>query len=368
MIRTFLIPILAIAGVLVAVVTVIQGSKPPVAQPPVIEPPRAPFAAFVAGSGLIEAASQNIAVGSPISALVMAVHVKVGDPIKAGDPLFELDMRDLKAELAVRESAVKVAQDQLSRLEAGTRPEALPPARARVSETENSLGDAQAQLDMWEKIGDTKAVSAEQLSQRRFAVKVAQAKHDQAKADLALLEAGSWALDISVARSQVQQAQAQAESTRTEIERRTIRAPIAGRVLQVNVRLGEFAQAGSLATPLMLVGTVDPLNVRIDIDENDAWRVSPDAKAIAYLRGNKDISMPLTFVRFEPYVVPKRSLTGDATERVDTRVLQVIYSFAPQNKPVFVGQQVDAYIEAPPLQKTTPATGDSPAENKESIR
>src|SRR4030095_13073702 len=97
MIRTFLIPILAIAGVLVAVVTVIQGSKPPVAQPPVIEPPKAPFTAFVAGSGLIEAASQNIAVGSPISAVVMAVHVKVGDPIKAGDPLFELDTRDLKA-------------------------------------------------------------------------------------------------------------------------------------------------------------------------------------------------------------------------------------------------------------------------------
>jgi HlyD family secretion protein len=60
------------------------------------------------------------------------------------------------------------------------------------------------------------------------------------------------------------------------------------------------------------------------------------------LRGNPEISVPLTFVRFEPYVLAKRSLTGDTTERVDTRVLQAIYEFA-----AFVGQQVDVFIAAP---------------------
>ncbi len=368
MIRTYLIPLLAIIGVLGAVVTVIQGSKPPVAQPPVIDPPKAPYPSFVAGSGLIEASSENIAIGSPISAVVTAMHVKVGDAAKAGDPLFELDSRDMAADLAVRESMLKVAQDQLARLEAGTRPEVIPPARARVSEAESSLADAQSQLTMIENVNTPGAVSAEQLSQRRFAVKVSQAKLDQAKADLALLDAGSWGADIAVARAQVEQAKAQADATRTEIERRTIRAPIAGKILQVNLRLGEFAQAGSLVTPLMLMGRVEPLNVRIDVDENDAWRVSPGAKATAFLRGNKDISMPLTFVRFEPYVVPKKSLTGDATERVDTRVLQVIYRCDPLKKPVFVGQQVDVYIEAPPLEKSSRTPAAPGGENKESSR
>jgi multidrug resistance efflux pump len=334
----------------------------------VIEPPKAPYTSFVAGSGLIEAASQNIAVGSPISAVVMDINVKVGDSVKAGDPLFALDTRDLAAELAVRESAAKVAHDQLARLEAGTRPEALPPARARVKEAESALGDAQSQLDFWEHLSDPKAVSAEALSEKRFAVKVAEAKLEQARADLALLDAGSWSADIAVASAQFEQAKAMVNSSRIEIDRRTIRAPIDGRVLQVNIRLGEFAQAGALATPLMLMGSVQPLNVRIDIDENDAWRVHPDRKAIAYLRGNKDISMPLTFVRFEPYVVPKRSLTGDSTERVDTRVLQVIYSFDPKDKPVFVGQQVDAYIEAPPLARPAPSTPENVDQKKESFR
>jgi hypothetical protein len=103
----------------------------------------------------------------------------------------------------------------------------------------------------------------------------------------------------------------------------------------------------------MLLGDVDTLYVRVDVDENDAWRVRKDAPAMAFVRGNADLKTPLKFVRVEPYVVPKRSLTGDSTERVDTRVLQVIYSFYKGALPIYVGQQMDVFIEAPPLGTTT---------------
>ncbi len=59
---------------------------------------------------------------------------------------------------------------------------------------------------------------------------------------------------------------------------------------------------------------------------------------------------PLQYVRTEPYIVPKRSLTGDTTERVDTRVLQLLYGFDRNELPVYVGQQMDVFIEAPPLE------------------
>jgi HlyD family secretion protein len=94
---------------------------------------------------------------------------------------------------------------------------------------------------------------------------------------------------------------------------------------------------------------VEPLHVRVDIDENDAWRVRPEAPAVAFVRGNRALETPVQFVRFEPYVVPKRSLTGETTERVDTRVLQVLYRFHPGDLPVYVGQQMDVFIEAPPI-------------------
>ena len=95
----------------------------------------------------------------------------------------------------------------------------------------------------------------------------------------------------------------------------------------------------------MTMGSIDPLHVRVDIDEADSWRIRPESPTIARLRGNADISVPLSFVRFEPYILPKRSLTGDVTERVDTRVLQAIYAFAPSEFSGFVGQQVDVYIQ-----------------------
>jgi hypothetical protein len=116
--------------------------------------------------------------------------------------------------------------------------------------------------------------------------------------------------------------------------------------MQLKIHLGEFAPAGVLTQPLILFGSVTPMCVRVDVDENEAWRVRSDAEAIGYLRGNKNIHVPLKFVRFEPYVIPKVSLTGEATERVDTRVLQAVFSFERGELPISVGQQMDIFIDA----------------------
>ena len=126
-----------------------------------------------------------------------------------------------------------------------------------------------------------------------------------------------------------------------------MRAPVDSQVLQLNVHFGALAPTGVLQTPLNLFGSVDPVYVRVNVDENEAWRVRSIAAAIGYLRGNKEVSTPLQFVRFEPYVLLKTSLTGDSTERVDTRVLQVIYSFERGNLPIYVGQQMDVYVDSP---------------------
>jgi HlyD family secretion protein len=114
----------------------------------------------------------------------------------------------------------------------------------------------------------------------------------------------------------------------------------------------------------MLLGDTKFLHLRVDIDENDAWRVRPGASALAFIRGNPDLNAPLQFERFEPYVIPKVSLTGQSTERTDTRVLQVIYSFDPAALPVYVGQQMDIVIQAPPIAEASapaqPPSGNIP--------
>src|SRR5262249_5163823 len=139
---------------------------------------------------------------------------------------------------------------------------------------------------------------------------------------------------------------AQIHRVEADLDRLTMRAPIAGEILQLNLRVGEYAQAGQLSKPLLVMGEVARLHVRADIDENDAWRVRAGSRANAAERGTSSWRAPLEFVRLEPLVVPKKSLTGDSTERVDTRVLQAVFRFSDRKVPFFVGQQMDVFIEA----------------------
>jgi multidrug resistance efflux pump len=167
----------------------------------------------------------------------------------------------------------------------------------------------------------------------------------QAEAELALLQAGAWEFDKKIAEASRALAEAQAEQTRTDLDRALVRAPVDGKVLQVNVRPGEY-----VGTPpgqaLIVLGAIDKkVHVRVDIDEHDIPRFRKEAPARASLRGAPEVSYPLEFVRVEPYVIPKKSLTGDNTERVDTRVLQVIYALDVADRPVYVGQQLDVFID-----------------------
>ena len=334
MIRRYVFPLLALLGVALAIAMVIADNRTgPVAQP-AAQPASAPFSSFISGPGIVEASTENIAVGTPVSGIVAAIYVKWNDKVKSGAPLFKIDSRDLEAQLLPAAAKVKEAEAQ------------LPAANAKVEEAQSTLAKAENRLKVGESLEPGVSISAEELANRR-------------------LDVGANKASLASAEGQVQQTQAQIESAkaqvaqiRTEIELRTVRAPVSGRILQLKTRLGEYAQSGTLSTPLMLLGDDTRLHVRVDIDENDAWRFQPCAPAVASVRGNPALKAPLQYVRTDPAVIPKTSLTGDATQRTDTRVLQVVYSFDPASLPLYVGQLTDVFIEAP-----SAATNSRPAQN-----
>lgn len=258
----------------------------------------------VAALGVVEPSSETIAIAAELSGVVRAVLVKPGEEVAAGAPLFRLNSRAIEARLAAARAALRVAE--IDAQDSG--------ARARLFAT----------------VSDARAVSADERDRARFA-------SDRSTATVALRAAEVRELE-------------------TELARLTVRAPLAGQVLRVNVRPGEFAAAGPAETPLIALGDVTPLHVRVQIDEEDAARVAAGAKAEGALRGDNSRRVALQFVRFEPQATPKRNLNGGA-ERIDTRVIEAIYAFDPASLPAFVGQQMDVFVDAAPVARRPAAAG-----------
>lgn len=289
-----------------------EKQMPPPGDPPIM-PPQKPFVESVAATGILESLSENVAIGVPLPGLITEVMVKVNDKVKKDQVVLKLDDRDLRAE----ELSLK-AQQKIS--------------EAQITVSEAQLAKLQSQLERLISVTDTRAISRDDLENRKQDVAVAQAQVAAAKAQLAAAETSLQRISLL-------------------IERLTVKAPRDGTIIQINSRAGEYA-ATSPKTPAMILGDIDRLQVRADIDEQNAIRIREGQKAYGYLKGDPSVTFPLEFIRIEPYVIPKTSLTGSSTERVDTRVLQVIYSLTrPSDPPLYVGQQVDVFIEAPDRHK-----------------
>lgn len=301
----------AIAGVfaIIGIDRLQADRRIPQSENPPLPPASKPYVQAVSATGILEALSENVAIGVPQPGLVTSVNVKVNDQVKAGDVLFLLDGRDLIAQRINASSKRNIAD-------------------ANIKVMEAQLKKSQARLTRVTSVNDSRAVSIEEI--------------DNLKHDLAVVEA-----QISAARAEMNAANQEVESINLLIERLTVRAPRDGTVIQVNIRAGEYA-ATAPKNPAMIIGDTDRLQVRADVDEQNATRIRPGQKGRASLKGDPAVSFPLEFVRVEPYIIPKVSLTGAGTERVDTRVLQVIFSLdRPENPPIYVGQQVDVFIDAP---------------------
>ncbi|MGP1281361.1 MAG: efflux RND transporter periplasmic adaptor subunit [Parasphingopyxis sp.] len=311
-----ILPILAIAGIVVAAILIVANLPDRTMTEPMIEPPRSPDAqsatGSVAGTGVVEPSSEEIEIGSHVSGVVDRVYVAAGDLVTQGQPLFRIDTRDIAAR--VNEARARVAS-----------------LRQSIASAETALRVANEQLALYAGVEDQRAISEQEVIERRGV-------RDTARAQLA------------VTRAQYQEAQAALASARTQLERHTVRAPQTATVLQLNVRTGEFANAGpgmgGNSEPLIVMGVTEPLYVRVSIDENEIERLDIGAPAIVSARGDAARQVEARYVRTEPLVVPKTSLTNAATELVDVRVLELLYALPGEGHSMFVGQQVDAFVPA----------------------
>lgn len=332
------LPGLAVVGAVVGVIAVSSNRpKSPVVEPRVLPAVRPNSTqAMIGAAGVIEAEGRNIALGTAVSGQVASVLVKSGDAVAAGQALFSVDARELSAQLDVRKAELAAKQ------------RASEVADAAVEEAQISLRERQAQSARVDSISDPRAISSEDVAQRRFAVDTAAAQLKRAQAQ------------ARQARAEVGQFQALLQQAQTALDRTIVRAPMEGIILQADIRPGQYAPAGELEKPLVVMGRTRSLNIRVDVDEADVPRLALGQPAQISLRGDGGRRWTARFVRVEPLMVAKTNLSGAASERIDTRVLQVLYAFEPGQADVYVGQQVDVFLRAVPSASAPGPRGATP--------
>ena len=286
--------VFAFLGVISAIWATKRAMMSPDKPLPKVEPASKPYLAGIAASGIIEAFGENYSVDACEGGIIQRVFVDVGQQVQKGQELFQLDDRALNADLFLSEAKWAVALVEHKRV--------------------------QDQLLRLQKIKDPRAISQEEL----------QSKENEERIFLARLN----------------QMKMEKEKIKTLIDRLVVRSPIEGVVLKKNIKEGEYVAAGNKETSPLVIGNMSCLQVRASVDEQNALRIKENVPATAFPKNRPDLAIPLTFIRVEPCVIPKVSLTGSSKEKVDTRVLQVIYTFDPPTDAcLYVGQQVDIYIE-----------------------
>lgn len=309
---------------------------------------------YIGGVGLVEPVNEAISIGSQLPGIVEQIMVQPGDKVRAGDVLLRLDRRSAAADLGVAKAELLAQESRLQELVAqiSIQQARLAAAKALLDQNTATESNAKREYERAISIRNSNALSEEEIDARKLNWETAKgrsleamARVAEAQSNLNLLAGEPIAASIEVQKAAIELARANREKAQNHYDLLTIVAPKDAVILSVKIRVGEFVPAAVLSSPFITLGVIDPLHLRVDIDESEIPRFHPGARAYASLRGQPEIKVPIEYVRTEPLVIPKRSLTGTVSERVDTRVLQVIYSVDPKTLNASVGQQVDVYIE-----------------------
>jgi len=346
-------------GIAVGLAAAVYFSIGSQAQPPVFNPTPNPYPTGIYANGIVESFQsngQNINIYPEVPGTILRILVKEGDSLQAGVPLLALDDSVQRATVAQQKAQADAAATMLQELKAQPRPETLQVAKAQLSLALANLKTSQDQLDKQQRSYEIepRSVSKDALDNARNALTAAEANRELAQRQYELTKAGAWVYDVNNQQRQVEALTRAYEGSNALLDKYTIKAPVDGVVLSLNASVGSYVSPQGVyntytqsASPMVVMGErQDYFNVRCYIDEILISRLPPPDKIRAQmsLRGT-DVKIPLEFVRIQPYVTPKIELSDQRQERVDLRVLPVIFRVPKKDGVrIYPGQLVDVYI------------------------
>lgn len=319
--RNKLLIALAIIGILAGFLSAYVYGLKDKPQPPAFNPASNPYAKGIYANGIIESSQtsgENINIFPEVAGVVVKIMIPEGAHVRAGTPLLMLDDAVQRATTEQLKAQAESAQTQIGA------------AKASLKSLQDTLDKQKKSYEL-----DSKSVSRDILDTAQNTVEVAKA-------------------NLEVAQKQYQASLKAYQAANVLLSKYVINAPSAGTVLSINTAVGSYISSqgsydsytGSLNPPIVMGNTEGYIGVRCYIDEILIHRLPAAAKMHArmFVRGT-NINIPLEYVREQPYVTPKIELSNQRTERVDVRVLPIIFRFAkPKDITLYPGQLVDVYI------------------------
>lgn len=243
--------------------------------PPTVAVTRGDVETTVLASGVLQANSL-VSVGAEVSGSIKAVHVALGDTVKKGDLIAEIDSLN-------QENAVRSAEAALAGIEAQQRNQ-----QAVLAKAETTL-ERQQQL------------SANNLISRTD-LETAQTALDQARAQLDQLAA------------QITQAELTVDSAQLNLARTRITAPSDGTVVALLVDAGQTVNANSSTPTIAKIADLDTMVIKAEISEADVVKVKPGQRVYFTILGEPDSQIEATLREIEP---APTSISGDGTSAGD---------------------------------------------------
>jgi HlyD family secretion protein len=332
-------------------------TQPPL--PPAFSPPTNPFPTGIYAEGVLESdqpSGENINVYPEVAGTVKTILVAEGQEVRKGQQLLLIDDSIQRAVVEQQHSSWQAALTLLDELRAQPRKENLDIAVAQVDAAQASLKTTEDELLKQETAYDLnpKSISKDALDSAGNAAAVARANLKVAQRNYDLTKAGAWVYDIANQEKQAAALEKAYLSATALLAKYTLVAPRDGVVMAVNVAPGSFVSTQGAydqytqgAAPVLALSSPPAwLHVRCYVDEILVPRLPSPSKMKAQMsvRGS-NAKLSLEYVRVQPFVSPKIELADQKEERVDVRVLPVIFKVKkPADMNLYPGELVDVYI------------------------
>jgi len=321
-------------------------SSPPATQSPQDEVVR--IASLVSSSvraaGRIEGRSEEIELRARMNEQISNIHVRHGQYVSAGDVLVSLDSDRLVSERDLAAALLAEAKARKERLVNGYRPSEIETARQQYQAAMAEVDGAEKAYDRALKLRQQSAISQQSIDDLYSQLNAFRARANAARASFDTIDAPPREDELLAADAAIAAAQSRLRIAQINLDRAEIRAPMDGKVLAVEAKIGELTGPDS-AEPLVVLADTARLRAVAEVDEYDALRVqigqqcevTSDAATGVIARGR--------VTEIEPQMNPKRMFGQWAGERSDTFSRRVWIDLERCDD-LPIGLPVDVYIRA----------------------